>query len=320
MQDSDNKLPLLNYSEGIKYNLGYSHDLSIYKIYKFEYWNLDAFLKTISTFPINKRIFPNPSSILNAYSFSMTHSFEEAWNLCKFGWDQNYQNFVNKLTHINLRFSQIEKLKREYSCVGYTPNVSKFLSGNPNNMKIDKKKLTKKAIKINMGISYSAFTNYKQVINRGICVLWLINYLENIGFNCIFQFESITVLEDEMIQIIIPLKRDDEKLNIKLSYFPLVHPSFLRRLIFRAIEIVPNCTKDWNDFYGYPYKKNDEEILDMKDTIYISTPMEMGIYGNDLDKDFDNFIKYIDVKYNLINYIEGNDKYGKRYMEKHKNR
>ena len=32
MQDSDNKLPLLNYSEGIKYNLGYSHDLSIYKI------------------------------------------------------------------------------------------------------------------------------------------------------------------------------------------------------------------------------------------------------------------------------------------------
>ena len=58
----------------------------------------------------------------------------------------------------------------------------------------------------------------------------------------------------------------------------------------------------------------------MKDTIYISTPMEMGIYGNDLDKDFDNFIKYIDVKYNLINYIEGNDKYGKRYMEKHKNR
>ena len=320
MQDMEGKEHLLNYSEGLKYDLGYSHDLCIYKLYKFEYFSLDAFLKAISTYPINKKVFNYPASINDDYYFSMTNSFEEAWNLCKFGWDQNYHSFVNKFNHIKFRFSQIEKKQKMYSCVGYAPDVSKFLLGNPNNMKVVKHELTKKAIKINMGIAYSAFTEHKQIVNRGICVLGLINYLENMGFTCIFEFEFIAVEADEMVQFIIPLKKENEKLNIKMSYFPLVHPAFLRRLIFRGIEIMPNCKKIWSLSYGLPYKKNNEEILNMKDTIYISTPMEMGIDGNDLDKDFNNFIQYIDEKYNLINNMKGNDIYGKRYMEKRKRR
>ncbi len=293
-------------NNGIKIDLGYHHDKSEYKIFRYNYYNLDTFLKAIVTMPINYEVFSCPSSKMNDCSFSGTESFEEAWNLCRFGWDNGYDKFISKLNILNLKFSQIERLQNQYSCVGYVPNVAKFLCGNPKNIKTKINETVKKAIKINVEISYSAFTEIDAVINRGVCILSLITYLERLGIDCILEFSSTAVCEDEMIEIIVPIKRDKEKLNIKLSYFPLVHPSFLRRLIFRAIEIIPNCNNNWSVGYGYPYKKNDEEIKQMKNTIYISTPSEMGIYGENLNQDFDNFMNYINIKYNL-NYLEGED-------------
>lgn len=293
-------------NNGIKIDLGYHHDKSKYKIFRYNYYNLDAFLKAIVTMPINYKVFPYPSSKSNDCSFSGTKSFEEAWNLCRFGWDQGYDKFISKLNILNLKFSQIERLQNQYSCVGYVPNVTKFLCGNPKNMKTKVNEIIKKAIKINVEISYSAFTEIDAIINRGVCILSLITYLERLGFDCILEFSSTSVCEDEMIEINVPIKRDKEKLNVKMSYFPLVHPSFLRRLIFRTEEIIPNCSDSWGHGYGYPYKKSDKEIRQMENTIYISTPSEMRIYGENLDQDFDNFMNYINTKYNL-NDLENED-------------
>ena len=48
------------------------------------------------------------------------------------------------------------------------------------------------------------------------------------------------------------IKSANEKMNISKLAFPLVHPSMLRRLFFRFIEVYPNVTKPFTSGYGHP--------------------------------------------------------------------
>ena len=50
----------------------------------------------------------------------------------------------------------------------------------------------------------------------------------------------------------IRIKGADEKLNISKTAFPLIHPSMLRRLIFRFIEVYPDVTSNFTSTYGMP--------------------------------------------------------------------
>ena len=48
------------------------------------------------------------------------------------------------------------------------------------------------------------------------------------------------------------LKSANERLNISKLAFPLVHPSMLRRLCFRYLEVAPTVTKSYTLGYGSP--------------------------------------------------------------------
>lgn len=292
---------------GIKVDLDYSHELSEYEIFECNYYNLDTFLKALITFPINRNVFRNPASIEKNFDFFGTASFEEAWNLCRFTQDEGYEKFVHGLNSLRFKRSETLKKKESYNVVGHSPNVSKLLSGNPCNMKIRRNQIKRSKITVYVECSYSAFTEKNQVINRGICIINLIEYLEKQGFDVCFQLQSTLVNNLQMIKINVPIKREEERLNVKLSYFPLVNPAFLRRLIFRAIETIQGLNPSWASGYGYPYKKSDEEIMAMDNTIYISTPTEMGIDGFNLEEDFKNFVDYIDHKYNLEEMMKGDE-------------
>lgn len=303
---------------GIKFDLGYEHNINNYQIFECNYYSLNTFLNTIKTCPINYNVFPYPASIYGSSSFSGVSSFEKAWNLCRFTQDEGYESFVRGLNSIDFKRSEFNKNERNYNVVGYFPSVAKFLNGNPCNMRLNKNVIKNTKITILMECSYSNFTDINEIKNRGICIINLIKYLEKNGFDVCLQFEANLVSGYQMIKIKVPIKRDNEKLNTKVCYFPLVHPAFARRLIVRAIEIIEGLDYSWDDGYGMPYKRNNREIMELNNTIYISTPREMGILGKNLKEDFDNFVSYIENKYNLEDMIKGEDKkcykktYGKR--------
>lgn len=296
-----NNINPLGQGNGIRVDLGYEHDRSRYQIFECNYYNLEAFLNALIMLPINRKVFHDPaSSQVGTDRFVNTRSFEEAWNLCRFTQDEGYEQFTQGLQQIRFRRSNMEVAQKGYNVAGYLPNVAKFLNGNPCNMRVKKLENEKAKITVNVECSYSAFTDQRQVVNRGICIINLIEYLEKNGFQVCLKMEATLVCGNQMIIINVPIKRDHERLNIKYAYFPLVNPSFLRRLIFRAMEVIDGLHSDWPyEGYGYPYKKNDEEIMSMENTIYISTPTEMGIEGRSIEKDFDHFVNYIDNKYNL---------------------
>ena len=77
---------------------------------------------------------------------------------------------------------------------------------------------------------------------------------------------------DMRIIVKIKVKNSTEKLNISKLAFPLVHPSMLRRLLFRFLEVVPKASKKYVYAYGRPvyantikkYTKENEYVLPEK--------------------------------------------------------
>ena len=276
-----------------------------YKVFKYYYNSLDDFLDTIITKPINTNIFRYPSSNNESNKeWSGTNSFKEAWELCKYTYDFKYEDFRDKVNKISYRIYNKYKYIDCYKPVGSSVNVPRFLFGIPDNMRNKEKVLTRPIINIYYQIAYNSLTTQNQIRNKGILTLALINYLENVKkYRVNLNFFDLTKEDNEIMYLIINLKKEDEKLKIKKCYFPIVHPSFLRRLIFRATEIIPDLLNNWQDGYGRPigyneakifledeFKKNKEQKV--INSIYISNPSELGIDGDNIDIDADNFILY----------------------------
>jgi len=275
-----------------------------YMIFKHEYVNLTDFLNTLNNNKINYKIFGDYlSSEKGDYNFTKTSSFEDAWNMCRFGWNEGFEEFHDEIKRIELQYVYKFRKVNTYKPIGCNPSVPRYLLGIPNNMHFKEKIYDKKVIDIYFDISYSHYVTFEQIINRGILTLALINYLEKTKFFAVnLHFIGLSKCDDEILFLDIPLKKEKEQLNIKKCYFPIVHPSFLRRLCFRALEIT-NVTNKWNNGYGQPLSIDDSKfILDnsFENVIYISAPDKMGIKGNDIEEDLENFINVINTKYGDI--------------------
>ena len=275
-------------------------------LFKYDFSSLDDFLNELITKKINERIFQIPVSFAGSKSFTGTNSFEEAWNLCKYTCDDGYKKFSSLVDRIQFKYENYERYIQKYKPTGYSASVPRFLCGIPDNMRSREKVYDKPVINLYFQYVYNCNVTKGQVRNRGILTLALINYLENIkNYNVNFNFIAVIKNASEIIYISIKLKDKDEKLKIKKCYFPIVHPSFARRLTFRAIEIIPYLQTDWSYGYGraldYKDAKNyiyDEEV---GRAIYISTPDELGIKGKSIEEDAENFIEIINLKYNFLN-------------------
>lgn len=78
-------------------------------------------------------------------------------------------------------------------------------------------------------------------------------------------------------------------------HFPLCHPSFLRRLIFRLEEITP-VRASWEAGYGHVFERDDLiELLDLnkEDAIVFTTPSDMRVKGNNIYEDLESVLKKI---------------------------
>ena len=78
----------------------------------------------------------------------------------------------------------------------------------------------------------------------------------------------------------------------------MCHPSFLRRLAFRLLEVTPDVKRSWNSGYGTPGSEAlVREIIDLKENdIVISQPSVMGIRGYDLIDDANSMYDVINKK------------------------
>lgn len=179
----------------------------------------------------------------NSLSLTGTSSYEEAKELLINGYDIGTE--ILKQT-IQSQKTEEDKIIRKIvsDVVGYQPVVPNYLMGLPNSM-LNNKLVTKKqkVITINKCIDFSYDISMNEIIQSSARTIRIIKTLESKGFSVNLNIidGSRTGYVREVVKI--RLKNAGESFNLKKLSFPLMHPSMLRRMMFRYSE-VSNTSKD----------------------------------------------------------------------------
>ena len=192
-------------------------------------------------------------SVDGDYSFTKTKDFNEAVELFKNGWSDMATELVQKLKVIESKTEPTMKPKNVLGVAGYQAIVPLYLQGVPNNMVT--KKMTpikQKVITLNKSIDYNGGVSTDQIIEESIKAMQIVKKLEAQGYRCNLNIVLGTTADSKQFVVKVRIKSANEKLNVSKLAFPLVHPSMLRRLFFRFIEVYPNVTKSFVGGYGRP--------------------------------------------------------------------
>ena len=219
-----------------------------------EFTSVNEFENYITTSPLNEVFrWETLSSVKGTQSFTQTKSYEEATSLFKNGWDSMAKNITNQLNVKKCQTLDTHVQKVMFDVVGFQASVPRYLQGIPTNM-VNKKlvPIKQKVITLNKDISYNAMTSTQDIIDASIQTLQLIKKIEAQGIRVNLNLIFGTKADNNTEVVKIRLKSANERLNISKLAFPLVHPSMLRRLLFRYIEVAPTVTKGFKWGYGYP--------------------------------------------------------------------
>lgn len=268
-----------------------------YKIMEYDFDSIYEFIDYLDNTPTNMKIWKNIDLASNEhdYGFYKTRSLEEAKEYCKFGYHEDFDKLVELKLDLEKYIKISYKKKKQYNFyVGYAPDVKAYLEGNPLSM-FNKQNPKRQNIDIYYNSAILGKVSTEQIFNRGTITLSLVEILENMGFSVGLNIFAMSGCYDQIHYAKFHLKKNGERINIQKLYFPLCHPSFMRRLVLRLREETPDISFSWTNGYG---KTCDDytirEILNLKENdIVICRPDEMGIYGYDIIDDANATIDYI---------------------------
>ena len=177
-------------------------------------------------------------------------------------------------------------------------DIPAYCSGNPYCYKTSRSVYTPKFIRMYITLSYNWCTNKKQVLNRALIVAALVNAFEKAGYIVELNTFELSKCDDEVVNINVNIKNNDETFNKASLFKTLCHVEFLRRILFRVLETMDVENYGWQGTYG---ETTDEEFvrevlkLDEND-IFIDQPNRMDIGGKDIVKDFRNVLERLNLE------------------------
>ena len=225
--------------------------------------SLQEFYKYICDTPFNEAFrWVDHSSVTGDKHWTKTESFDEAVQLFKNGWSDMATKLVQRLKVIEAKTEPTMKPRSKLDVCGYQAIVPLYIQGVPNNM-MNKKMVPvkQKVITLNKSLDYNGGTSSDKIIEESIKAMQIIKKLEAQGFRCNLNIALGTSAgwgaDARQFIIKVRVKSANEKLNVSKLAFPLVHPSMLRRLFFRFIEVYPHVTKNFVGGYGAPATSNE---------------------------------------------------------------
>lgn len=253
-----------------------------------KYDSIKEFVDTINSRNINN-VFKGRrlSSEEGTYDFTGTYTLEQAKSLLKDGYKAPLKNIERglRINKINKKFKDVPKVRPKNSVVGAIPHIPNSLLGLPQSMiNLEKIPNKVKVVSINYDMVVSCSMPTEDIERAGIMLLSIVNALELRGYRVKLNVMAFSATQgDELAVVSIGVKDYRQHLDLLKLCFPLVHPSFFRRLGFKWLETVPNLTETgFPRGYGIPVSnKGYYEAL--------------GLYSENL-KDFDGNSYYLSVK------------------------
>lgn len=245
-----------------------------------EFRSLDEFYKYLCDTPFNDAFrWSNHRSVTLGEKFSGTKSFEEAVGLMRNGWSQMAADLNTKLDIKMKHVQTTTRRKQQLGVVGFQPVVPLYLAGVPNNMISQVQvKLKSKVVDITKSINYNCKVTTETIIDESVKTLQIVKQLEASGYRVNLNVGFGSEKYGTSIYVKVRIKSANEKLNVSKIAFPLVHPSMLRRLITRYIEVCPNTTRGFVGGYGVPIGYET-----MKD-VFRNDIVLPAIYNSDVSK------------------------------------
>lgn len=229
--------------------------------------SLQEFYKYICDTPFNEAFrWVDHSSVTGDKHWTKTENFDEAVQLFKNGWSDMATKLVQKLKAIESKTEPTMKPRNKLDVCGYQAIVPLYIQGVPNNM-MNKKMVPvkQKVITINKSLDYNGGVSSDKIIDESIKAMQIVKKLEAQGFRCNLNIVLGTTAgwgsDARQFIIKVRIKSANEKLNVSKLAFPLVHPSMLRRLFFRFIEVYPKVTKNFVGGYGHPATSSEMRTI-----------------------------------------------------------
>lgn len=246
---------------------------------------------------LNRDIFETLSSMDNDSDFA-GKSYEEAVEDLIVSYDPGYEEFLKlqrDLEHGQNR--KIHKYETVRTLAGGHLNIPAYSSGSPLCYETEQLVVKPKFIRIHVALSYYWGTSKRQVLNRAIIITNVLKALENAGYSVDLHAFEISYVWDEIINIVVDLKKHGEKLNMEALYKSLCHVEFLRRILFRVLETL-EVKNSWSSGYGTTCEESFiRKMLKLDDNdIFFDQPRAMGIEGDDLADDFESAIKHLKLE------------------------
>lgn len=243
------------------------------RIYKTDFKSIGSMVKYCKEAKTNKLVWPDEydeSSSSGGYHFTDTHSYKEAEDLLLNGWEDGSKKLTKSLKLANAKLQQKDVKRSINDIVGFQPNVPRYLQGIPTNM-INKKnvKQNQKVITLTKSICYSAKVNKNDILEDSVKFLQIVQEIEKKGIRVNVYTIFHAIKDNEEILIRTKIKSSSERLNISKMSFPLLHPSFLRRIIFKVMEKEQRVVNGWKIGYGIPQGKHETKKLLDKNEYYI---------------------------------------------------
>lgn len=186
-----------------------------------------------------------------SYDFTATHSYSEAKDLFRNGWEEPLSKIKRGLSKIQNN-SSMQRRRVATGVVGYAPHVPNAILGLPNSMILTKTQAQKtKAVSLLYDICECAYVETDEFIRSGIAFTGLVHSLELQGVRVKIRLAFFTSkYNSEYVHASVDLKHYGEHMDLKKMCFPLIHPSMFRRFGFKWLETAPNL-KEQGFRHGY---------------------------------------------------------------------
>jgi hypothetical protein len=216
-------------------------------------------------------------------SWAGTSSFDEAMALARKGWPEGLKD-IQKVSEAiwNVVGQEIQKVETLFDVCGAFADVDRYLTGEPEDMVqfVEEQTFGRgKVVKLFVNNAASCGVSAKTMFCRGAAVVALIDALEKLGYSC--EVSTADALaggwrgDNQLLQYEVELRGAGQVLDMDRMAFALAHPSWLRRMVFSAMEqedATIRSTFKIGGGYGHPSESrgltSDEHGIDVPSLRY----------------------------------------------------
>ena len=166
-------------------------------------------------------------------------SFGQAQDFLLHGFDEDVKEMVGRVKTLQKQGTRM-RTRRYADVTGFQPIVQNAILGLPNSMMNSKKTpVNNKVVTIMYNPSVSASTDKGTVMKFGSELLSHIMNLEKNGFRVKLEYACPFLNGKHLYVLRIPIKNENNPLNIKRVSFPIAHVGMFRYLAFDWYERLP---------------------------------------------------------------------------------